>query len=197
MRRILERALLAPSGGNLQPWRIVALTGAPLRALLDDVRAALKQSARETPEYAVYPENLWEPYRGRRFQAGEDLYAALQVARDDKAGRWAQFHKNFELFGAPVGLFFILDKRIGAPQWADVGMLMQTVMLLAVESGLDTCAQEAWSQFPDTLRGHLKLAEHEMLFSGMALGYRDEAHPINNFRTARAAFDDVVEMRGF
>jgi len=197
IRRILERALLAPSGGNLQPWRIHALTGEPLAALLADVREALATGARETPRYSVYPDNLWEPYRGRRFRSGEDLYASLGVARDDKAGRWKQFHKNFELFGAPVGLFFTLDARLGPPQWADVGMVMQTLMLLAVEEGLDTCAQEAWSHFPDTLARHLDLAPQDMLFAGMALGYRDEKHPINNWRTDRADFDEIVTMRGF
>jgi len=197
VRRILERALLAPSGGNVQPWRIQALTGEPLKAMLADVREALAKGARETPKYQVYPDNLWEPYRSRRFQSGEDLYAALDVARDDKAGRWRQFHKNFELFGAPVGLFFTLDERMGAPQWADVGMIMQTLMLLAVEEGLGACAQEAWSMFPETLGRHLSLGEHEMVFAGMALGFADERRPINNWRTRRAEFDEIVTMRGF
>ena len=197
VRRLLERALRAPSGGNLQPWRVHALTGAPLAALIADVGERLAKPERETPDYAVYPEPLWEPYRTRRFETGEDLYASLGVGRADKARRWAQFFNNFRMFGAPVGLFFSLDKRLGAPQWADLGMFMLTVMLLAVEEGLDTCAQEAWSQFPETLRRHLTLGEHEIVFSGMALGFRDDSHPINRWRSRRAAFEEVVTMRGF
>ena len=193
VRRILERALRAPSGGNLQPWRVHALTGEPLKALLAEVA----EGRIETPEYCVYPENLWEPFRTRRFENGERLYASLGVPRADKAGRSAQFAKNFELFGAPVGLFFSLDRRVGPPQWADMGMFMQTVMLLAVEEGLDTCAQEAWSQFPQTLRRHLGLADEEMIFSGMALGFADAAQPINRWRSSRADFDAVVTLRGF
>jgi nitroreductase len=193
VRRILERALRAPSGGNLQPWRVHALTGEPLKALLAEVA----QGRDETPEYRVYPENLWEPFRTRRFENGEDLYASLGVARADKAGRSAQFAKNFELFGAPVGLFFSLDRRVGPPQWSDMGMFMQTVMLLAVEEGLDTCPQEAWSRFPQTLRRHLGLGDDEMVFAGMALGFADAAHPINQWRSSRAEFDEVVELKGF
>lgn len=193
VRRILERALRAPSGGNLQPWRVHALTGAPLQALL----AEAAQGRIETPEYHVYPENLWEPFRSRRFQNGEDLYASLGVARADKAGRLAQFVKNFQLFGAPVALFFSLDRRLGPPQWSDMGMFMQTVMLLAVEEGLDACAQEAWSRFPQTLRRQLGLGDEEMVFAGMALGYADAEHPINQWRTPRADFESIVTLKGF
>ncbi len=122
---------------------------------------------------------------------------SLGIARDNKPARLRQFSRNFELFGAPVGLFFTLDARVGPPQWADMGMLMQNVMLLAVEEGLGTCAQEAWSMFPQTLRHHLDLPEHEMVFSGMALGFRDESHPVNQWRSTRAGFDEVVVMKGF
>lgn len=197
VRRILERALRAPSGGNLQPWRIHALTGEPLKALLSDVRKSAFASAKEAPEYRVYPENLWEPYRTRRFENGEALYASVGIPRDNKPARLALFARNYALFGAPVGLFFTLDSRVGPPQWADMGMLMQNVMLLAVEEGLATCPQEAWSQFPQTLRRHLGLPETEMVFSGMALGFADEAHPINQWRSTRAMFDEVVVMKGF
>ena len=195
---IVRRAARAPSGGNLQPWRVHVLAGDALQALIADVAAILSDPARrETPEYEVYPRDLWEPLRTRRFQAGEDLYATLGVPREDRAGRLAQFANNFRLFGAPVGLFFTLDRRVGPPQWSDMGMLMQTVMLLAVEAGLDTCAQEAWSQFPTTLARHLALDPSEMLFSGMALGWRDPDHPINSLRTRRAALEDFAVFRGF
>ena len=195
---ILRRSARAPSGGNLQPWRVHVLTGAPLAALLADVAGILADPARrETPEYDVDPKNLWDPLRARRFQAGEDLYATLGVPREDRAGRLTQFANNFRLFGAPVGLFFTLDRRVGPPQWSDMGMLMQTVMLLAVEAGLDTCAQEAWSQFPKTVARHLALDESVMLFSGMALGWRDPDHPINTLRTRRAALEDFAVFRGF
>ena len=197
LRRLLERALRAPSGGNLQPWRIHALTGEPLKALLVDVAKSAFSGVREAPEYRVYPDNLWEPYRTRRFRNGEDLYASLGIPRDNKTARWAQFGRNFELFGAPVGLFFTLDSRVGPPQWSDMGMLMQTVMLLAVEEGLDTCPQEAWSQFPETLRRHLELPETEIVFSGMALGYADPAAAVNQWRSTRAPFEEIVTMKGW
>ncbi|MDO8408969.1 MAG: nitroreductase [Phenylobacterium sp.] len=194
VREILEAAARAPSGGNLQPWRVHALTGAPLEALKEKVRA---NPFGETPEYDVYPPNLWEPLRTRRFQCGEDLYATIGIPREDKAARLAQLAKNGELFGAPVGLFFSLDRKVGPPQWSDVGMLMQTLMLLAVERGLDTCAQEYWARYPQTLAEVLNLPEDHMIFSGMALGYRDPEAAINTLRTRRDPFEVWGEMHGF
>ena len=194
VREILAAAARAPSGGNLQPWRVHALTGGPLEALKSKVR---QNPFGETPEYDVYPANLWEPLRTRRFQCGEDLYATIGIPREDKAARLAQLAKNGELFGAPVGLFFSLDRKVGPPQWSDVGMLMQTIMLLAVERGLATCAQEYWARYPQTLAEVLNLPADHMIFSGMALGYADQTAPINTLRTRRDPFEVWGEMHGF
>jgi nitroreductase len=94
-------------------------------------------------------------------------------------------------------LFFFLERRMGPPQWADLGMFMQTVMLLAQERGLDTCAQEFWSMWSGAVAEFVEAPPELMLFSGMCLGYRDSAHPVNTLRTSRAPFADVVSMLGF
>ena len=193
VREILEAAHAAPSGGNLQPWRVYALAGEPLAALKTLAAATPMQA----PEYAVYPESLWDPFRTRRYECGEDLYGAIGIGRDDRPARLRQLAKNIDFFGAPVGLFFCLDRKLGPPQWADVGMYMQSVMLLAVERGLDTCGQEFWARHPRTVAEFLQLPEDLMLFSGMALGYRDNDHPINGWRTRRDPFQAWGDMRGF
>ncbi|MDR3511400.1 MAG: nitroreductase [Caulobacteraceae bacterium] len=196
VREILEIAQRAPSGGNLQPWRVHALAGAPLAELKAKALAALA-SGLETPEYDVYPPNLWDPFRSRRFVCGEDLYATIGIPREDRPARLRQLARNVEFFGAPVGLFFSLDRKLGPPQWADVGMYMQTVMLLAVERGLATCAQEFWARLPGTVGEVLGLPDDHMLFSGMALGYADETAAINTLVTRREPFEAFAEMRGF
>jgi len=196
VRAILQAAQRAPSGGNLQPWRVHALSGEPLAALKTAAMAKMATGGEE-PEYDVYPANLWEPLRTRRFECGEDLYATIGVPREDKPARYRQLAKNIELFGAPVGLFFTLDRKVGPPQWADTGMFMQTIMLLAVEAGLDTCAQEFWARVPQTVGAALNLPEHEMLFCGMALGWRDADAPINTLRTRRDPFETFATMQGF
>lgn len=194
VQEILEAAARAPSGGNLQPWRVYGLAG----AALDDLKTKVAANPfGEDPEYEVYPANLWDPFRTRRFQNGEELYASISIPREDKPARLRQLAKNGELFGAPVGLFFCLDRKLGPPQWSDLGMYMQTVMLLAVEKGLSTCAQEYWARYPRTLAGVLGLPDDHMVFSGMALGYADETAPINGWRSARDPFSVWGELKGW
>jgi len=198
VRAILEQARRTPSGGNLQPWWVHVVTGAPLAEFLSIIRGKAMAAPRgETPEYDIYPRDLAEPYRSRRYKCAEDMYATIHVPREDKPARLRHFARNFEFFGAPVALFFCLDRRMGPPQWSDVGMFMQNVMLLAREHGLHTCAQEAWSHWAKTVGEFLQLPPEHMLFSGMALGYRDENRPINRLRTDRAPLEEFATLRGF
>ena len=190
---LLERAKWAPSGGNLQPWHVYVLGGRRLDGLVATVAARLDDYPRgEESEYKIYPPKLKEPYRTRRFRCGEALYRSIEIPRDDRPGRLAQFANNFRFFGAPVGLFFALDRSMQEGQWSDVGMFMQTFMLLAREEGLHTCAQEAWASWPRTVGEYLGIPDELMLFSGLAVGYKDESHPINGWRTERAPLDEFV-----
>lgn len=198
VREILATARQAPSGGNLQPWHVHVLSGAPLR----EFKALIQRRLQDLPdgegtEYRIYPANLGEPYRGRRYQCGMDLYTSLGIAREDKAARRRQFVMNFDFFGAPVGMFFCIDRQMGPPQWADLGMYLQTVMLLAREYDLHTCPQESWARWHRTVGEFIGLPEELMLFCGMALGYADEDAPVNRFRTARAGLDEFAVFHGF
>ncbi|MFK7958827.1 MAG: nitroreductase [Lysobacterales bacterium] len=198
VERLLTRAAQSPSGGNLQPWHVYALGGSALSALIDDVASRLPSNPRGEPsEYSVYPEKLKEPYRTRRYRCGEDLYASIGIGREDKMGRLMQFAKNLNCFGAPVCLFFAIDRAMGQNQWAHLGMYMQTVMLLAREEGLHTCAQEAWSTWHETVQRHLELPPELMLYCGMALGVADEQAPINRWRTERAPLAEWATLKGF
>ena len=191
--RIIDRARQAPSGGNLQPWHVTVVSGKPLSKLFAKIRRkALLHPRGEKPEYDVYPPSLHEPYRSRRYQCGEDLYASIGIPRDDKKARFKQFAKNLEAFGAPVVLFFSIDRRMGQNQWAHLGMFMQTVMLLAQEEGLNTCPQEAWSAFHGTVAKFIGLPDDRMLYCGMALGQADPDHPINQWRTDRAPLEEIA-----
>lgn len=197
IRELLEAGKRAPSGGNVQPWHVYVVAGEPLEELRALIRAKLPaQPMGEGSEYNMYPPNMTEPYRSRRFKCGEDLYATIGIERVDRAGRLAQFARNFDFFGAPAAMFFAIDRQMGADQWSDVGMFMQSLMLLARERGLHTCAQEAWSLWYRTLGEFLRFPPELMLFCGLALGYRDEAAPINRLRTDRAPLNEFVSFRG-
>ena len=194
LREVLELAARAPSNGNLQPWKVYAVTGERLRALKADAVKRIDTQGWETPEYLVYPSPLKEPYRTRRFKVGEALYKTIGVARDDKAGRHAQFAKNAQLFGAPLGLFFYIDRSLNEGQWMDLGMFIQTLMLLFEERGIATCAQGYWTGLHQTLARHLEPPEELMLACGMAVGYADPDAEINNLRSDRQSLEEFVNF---
>lgn len=194
VRSMLHSAARAASGGNLQPWRVTALTGTPLADLL----AAVAQAAPEDgPTGTSYPPSLWEPYRSRRFENGEDLYRTLGIARADKPARLEQLGRNGAFFGAPVGIFVSVDTRMGLAQWADLGIYLQSLMLLAVEQGLATCAQGYWRRFGATVATQLALPEGYSVAFGVALGWEDVEAPINRLRATRAEPGEWLDLQGF
>ena len=170
IKSLLKKASRSPSGGNLQPWNIFVINKKSMREFL---KFQDKWTDQEEPSYEIYPPKLKEPYRTSRYELGEQMYSLLGIDREDKVGRLDQVMKNFKFFGAPAALFCYVDKQMGPPQWSDLGMFLQTFMLLAKEVGLDTCAQEAWSIKNDSVSAFLNASNDEMLFCGMALGYKD------------------------
>ena len=196
IRDVLARAARAPSGGNLQPWHIDVMAGEPLAALKARMQELLASDAHEEPAYAVYPPSLPSPWRDRRFQVGEEMYARLGIPRDDKAARRRWFVNNYAFFGAPMALFCSVERFMGPPQWSDMGMYLQTVMLLLRAEGLDSCPQECWAMYPETVGGALDLPPGRMIFTGMSIGYADPAHPVNGLETKRAPMDETVRFLG-
>ncbi len=195
---ILSRAGKSPSGGNLQPWRVYALSGDARQRLINAVSEQIDAGNMEdNPDIAIYPEPLSSPYRDRRFECGIGLYKTLGIARDDKAGRMRQWRANYDFFGAPVGLIFTLDRQMGRAQFLDLGIYLQSVMLLAQEAGLNSCPQLSWSSWAETVRGTLGLGQDEMVIVGMALGYGDPKAEVNGYRTTRAGVDEYATLIGF
>jgi nitroreductase len=187
IKKLLSQAARAPSGGNLQPWKIFVLNQSSIKDFLLFQERWDKQ---ELPAYEIYPKKLKEPYRTSRFQLGEQMYELLGIPRDDKEARIAQVMKNFEFFGAQSAFFCFVDRQMGPPQWSDLGMFLQTFMLLAKEEGLDTCAQEAWSMKHDSVSEFVKAGPEDILFCGMCIGYRDEKDIINSLKSDRRPLED-------
>ena len=197
IERVLETAQRAPSGGNTQPWNAVVVGG----DALVDLTANIKAKAKEAPmgegmEYAIYPPELEGRYEDQRRAVGRDMFESIGLAREDQAGRIAQMFKNWDSFGAPVQLFTYTRKYMGPPQWSDMGMWLQTVMLLLREEGLDSCSQEIWALYGTYMRELLGIDDDHIFFCGMAIGYRDSEHPINNFEVPRVGLSENVKFLG-
>jgi nitroreductase len=193
LRDILDTARWAPSGGNLQPWKVHVVTGDARQHVIDAVKAKLNSDPfADENDFPVYPEKLWEPYRSRRYDLGEAMYELLGIPRDDKMGRLNHLLKNLDFFDAPVGLFFVIERKMNPNQWAHLGMFMLAVALAAEEAGLGTCMQEAWTRYSKTVGTALGIEESEQVYCGMALGHPDPDAPVNRLRSARAEVGDFA-----
>ncbi|UQS24398.1 nitroreductase [Amycolatopsis thermalba] len=193
LARVLRAASRAPSGGNLQPWHVYVVTGEPLAQLKK--RTAERVAAGDPGderEYTMYPPDLPSPYRERRSAAAAQRYRG--IARDDAAARQAAVARNWDCFGAPAALFCYLDRTMGAAQWADAGMYLQTVMLLLRAEGLDSCPQMAWSVYRTTVAEVVSPPERLILFCGMSIGYADPA--ASQERIERAPMAETVTFLG-
>lgn len=186
IRSLLEGAARAPSGGNVQPWRIYVLNGESMARF----RGYLADKSPGKPEYEIYPPKLWEPYRSNRYEIGELMYEKLGIRRDDKAARLAHLARNATFFDAPAALFCFIDRGMGRPQWSDLGMFLQTFMLLAQEAGIDTCPQEAWAPWHESVQAFVGAPPEEMLFCGLAMGKADWSKPVNELESPRMPLDE-------
>jgi nitroreductase len=195
--QILQVAGRAPSGTNTQPWKVYVLEGERKRELSSAILAIHndpEQARLHTEEYAYYPREWVSPYIDRRRKVGWDLYALLGLTRDNKAGMAAQHGRNYEFFGAPVGLIFTIDRIMEQGSWLDYGMFLQSVMVAARGRGLDTCPQAAFTQYHRVIGSVLNIPENETVVCGMALGYADTTKIENSLITERMRVEEFVKF---
>ena len=191
IKDLITKASRSPSGGNLQPWKIFVVNK---KSMDDFLEFQANWMQPESPAYDIYPPKLKEPYRTYRYDLGEQMYSLLGIPREDKDARFQQMLENFKFFGAPAAIFCFVDKTMGKPQWSDLGMFLQTFMLLAKEAGLDTCAQEAWSMKHDSVSAFINADVDDMLFCGMSIGHRDDKALINSLQSERRPLEDWAKF---
>jgi nitroreductase len=199
VRDLIARSARAASGGNLQPWRVYAVAGEALAEIKRQTAAFIagRDPRHIDSEYPIYPDPMWEPYKGRRDYHGVQLYGALGIDRGDAPARLEQYKRNLEFFNAPVALFITIERKMGPGQWADLGGYIHALMFLARGYGLDTCAQESWARIHEVVRPFVNMPPEQMLFCAVAIGYGDHAHAANNFRAPRADLPEFSRFFGF
>lgn len=192
LEQVLEAARWAPSGTNTQPWRVVAASGAVRQRIAGALVAHAAAGGALSAHYDYYPDTFVEPYKGRRWRCGMQLYGALGITADDKPARQRAMLRNFEFFGAPLGLFFYIDRAMAKGSWIDMGMFLQNVMLAARGFGLETCPQFALAMYPDVVAQHVDAPAGHDLVCGLSMGYGDPEAPVNRYRTERMAVDEFL-----
>jgi nitroreductase len=189
IQSILRTARWAPSGTNIQPWQVAVTSGKTKNAIGDRMIEAIKTGKKPDPDYQYYPLEFTPPYKARRIACGKALYEALDIKKEDLERREEQWHKNYHGFGAPVELFIFIEAHLEKGSWIDVGMFIQNILLAARDHGLETCPQAAFAEYPGIVRAELRLPDSMHLVCGVALGYPDREHVVNQYRTEREDVD--------
>jgi nitroreductase len=187
---ILDHARYTPSGVNMQPWHVAVVSGKSKQNLQERL---VKTFEAETPsqlEYQYYPSQWFEPFKSRRMQTGLLMFDTLGIARSNKEARIAQWKLNYRAFDAPVVLYIFMHKDLATGSFIDMGMFMQSIMLLSAEVALSTCPQAALAEYPDVVRSELGISDDLQLLGGIALGYEDTEAKINSYRTPRIEKED-------
>ncbi len=193
VKDILRVAARAPSGTNMQPWKVYVVTGDKKQALADAIlNSGIRAEKAVWDEYRYYPDQFFEPYLTRRRAVGFALYNLLDIGRREVERMRAQHDRNFVFFDAPVGMIFTIDRRLNVGSWLDHGMFLQSIMIAARGRGLHTCPQAAFAPYHKQIRPLLGIPDEEVVVCGMALGYEDESKPENALRTERAPVDEFV-----
>ena len=194
VKSILDTANSAPSGGNIQPWKVYVLGNNSKNKLVTQALNNYDTGVQEDIEYEIYPKPLAEEYKKRRSQCAADMYDALSIARDDIDTRLKQVRENFKFFGAPIGMIVTIDKSFAQNGWGHVGMFLQNLWLTAISEGLGVCLQESWSIYPKTVKKVIDCPDNEMIWCGIAMGYPNNEDPINNYRTSRDSIDTFASF---
>ncbi|QAB14648.1 nitroreductase [Hydrogenovibrio thermophilus] len=192
--QILDLARYAPSGVNTQPWQVSVVSGETKQRLESRMLKEFDAGIRGEMQYQYYPKTWTVPYKQRRVATGKQLYGALNIAREDKEKQRQQWAANYRAFDAPVALFFWMDDVLETGSYLDYGMFLQNIMLLAIEQGLATCPQGALGEYPDIVRQTLNMPDDKILIGGMAIGYEDTNHPVNQYRTEREPVENFTQF---
>jgi nitroreductase len=194
IKAILKTAGTAPSGGNIQPWKVYVLTENAKNELSKKTLYNFDNGVQEDIEYDIYPKPLADEFKKRRYECGADMYNALAIGKDDLDSRFKQIRENYNFFGAPLGMIITIDKSFGKNGWGHVGMFLENLWLSAIDYGLGICLQESWSIYPKTVKEVTKHPDNEIVWCGVAVGYEDSSNPINQYRTKREDLDSFVKF---
>ena len=197
VKEVLEVASLSPSGTNVQPWKVHVVTGETRRRLTEEVLAHRETGPDDSGSEFPRLSKRKEPFLSRMRKLGKDMYSLLEIPKGDQAANWRQWGRNYEFFDAPVGLIFSVDKDLGYMGFVDIGIYLQSLMLVAKSRGLDTCAQGAWNNYWTVTRRILDIPEDEYIVCGMSLGYADDAAPVNTLVSAREPLSSFATFHGF
>jgi nitroreductase len=196
LTKILGEARRSPSCANTQPWEFAVFGGQVMEEMRKASRENFQSGVPPKPEIP-YPYGTWpEPYRSRRAELTRTQYLLLGIDRDNEEQVRRHWLRGYNFFGAPNGIIIYIADTLPVWSMLDVGMILQTIMLLAHNYGLGCCAQLQMVGYPDLVRRLMKIPSSKKIVVGVSIGYPDGDDIINTYVSDRVALDELVTWHG-
>ncbi|AYY57490.1 nitroreductase family protein [Burkholderia multivorans] len=194
IRSIVGMAGRSASWCNVQPWQLV-VTETPEST--ERFRQALMQRVAAHPDNESdlpFPPSYEGIYRERRRGAGLALYSALGIGPKDSERSAEQALRNFRLFDAPHVAIVTVPAELGPHALVDAGGFVSSFLIAAYAHGVATTPQGALARHARFVREYFGIPDSQHMICGISFGYAEDAHPVNQFRTTRAAVDDLLRF---
>lgn len=197
LKKILEAANRAPSAMNTQPWEFLVLGGDVLKKVQEANAQHLRSGVVPRGEHSVTGWSKDSVYRKRQVELAMALFALMGIAREDKEKRARWMERGFRFFDAPAAIIVLTDKSLEeSTPLIDIGIVIQTICLAALEYDLGTCIEDQGCLYPASLREIGEIPDNKRIVMGIAIGYPDWTFPANNIETTRVSVDENTIFRG-
>lgn len=194
IKKIFLQAQDSPSNCNTQPWHVVVVSGDARDKLAKAMVDEIMSGKAPEPHFTPGDQNLKDEYRKRQIACAISLYDAMDIKYEEKEKRQQLMVRNWQFFGAPHAAFFSMPKTMSEINAVDMGIYLQSIMLLLTENGLASCPQGALAMYPDAVHEMANIPEGHAIMFGLSFGYADPDHQINQFDVGREELEQLVEF---
>jgi len=194
IKEILELARHAPSNSNTQPWHIAVVSGPSRVKLEKEIFKLLAKGMKPNSEWPAGGVGLKGKYKQRQYDCGYRYYDSMGVDREDKKARMELLSRNWKFFGAPHAAFISMPKTMHRANAIDIGIFLQSLMLLMTERGIASCPQGALASFPDPVRAVVDIPEENAIIVGLSFGYEEVGAQINSAKMPRVTLDEMASF---
>jgi nitroreductase len=198
IEEILALAMRAPSSMNTQPWNFYVLSGEPL----DRIRAGNTEKnlagVPHSREFRIGQAFEGE-HRDRQVGVAKQLFAAMDIAREDKEARLDWVLRGFRQFDAPVCVIVTYDRVLADSDDTsfDCGAVTTALVNAAWSRGLGAVINSQGIMQSPVVREHAGIAEDQVIMKAVALGWPDESFPANAVVSERKSVDEATVFLGF
>ena len=198
IEEILALAMRSPSSMNTQPWNFTVVSG----DVLDKIRAGnTERNLAGVPHSREFRigKAFEGQHRERQVGVAKQLFAAMGIAREDKAARQDWVLRGFRQFDAPVCVIITYDRELADSDDTafDCGAVTTALVNAAWSRGLGAVINSQGIMQSPVVREHAGIADDQVIMKAVALGWPDDSFPANAVVSERKSVAEAARFVGF